>query len=273
MGRHSAPVVRHIRPQLTRSPSLILLIAAMALAGLSATVAIAKAVAPEVHPRGAFSSATPAPADPLPDEVMIEHLTGTVLSRSARQVEQAAAQEAQAVAETRAAEEAAVAAEQAAAEQAAAEAAAVVEAEQAEATPEPAEGVAVEPPAPPVAGGVAVISNSAGPVSARAQAAADAVVSNVPGAMGITIGGTRASAADPGGHPAGNALDYMVGGDSALGDAIVAYHIANWSALGVDYIIWQQQYLSSPDGAWEWMEDRGSPTANHYDHPHVNYVP
>ncbi len=126
-------------------------------------------------------------------------------------------------------------------------------------------------PAGPVTTAVAQISNSAGPVTGRAQAAANAVVSNVPGAAGITIGGTRASAADPGGHPSGRALDYMVGSNAGLGDAIVAYHVANWDALGVDYIIWQQRMLSSPGGSWSYMEDRGSPTANHMDHPHVNY--
>jgi hypothetical protein len=131
--------------------------------------------------------------------------------------------------------------------------------------------------APAVAGttvtATAKITNSAGPVSARAQAAANAVVSNVPGAQGITIGGTRASAADPSGHPSGNALDYMVGSNSGLGDAIVEYHIAHWDELGVEYIIWQQRMLSSPGGSWKGMEDRGSATANHMDHPHVNYRP
>ncbi|MCZ2838965.1 hypothetical protein O2V61_16200, partial [Modestobacter sp. VKM Ac-2985] len=118
---------------------------------------------------------------------------------------------------------------------------------------------------------VAQITNSAGPVQPRAQAAADAVVTNVPGAAGITIGGTRASATDPNGHPSGLALDYMVMSDAALGDAIVAYHIAHWDELGVDYIIWQQRILSSPNGSWKPMADRGSVTANHFDHPHVNY--
>jgi hypothetical protein len=268
---------RHARPRPQRSPHLIILVAAIALAGLSATVAIAQTVAPVFHPRGATSALSPSIADPLiPDQRMIQHLGDSVLSRSAREAEQVQASEAQAAAEQAAVEQAAAEqaeAERIAAEQAEAEQAALVEAEQADALPEPVEEVAAEAPVPPAAGGVAVISNSAGPVSTRAQAAADLVVSNVPGAMGITIGGTRSSAVDPTGHPSGNALDYMVGGDSALGDAIVAYHIANWSALGVHYIIWQQQYLSSPDGAWEWMEDRGSTTANHYDHPHVNYLP
>ncbi|MCZ2820252.1 LysM domain-containing protein [Modestobacter sp. VKM Ac-2977] len=118
---------------------------------------------------------------------------------------------------------------------------------------------------------VASITNNAGPVQPRAAAAANAVVSNVPGAAGITIGGTRPSAADPGGHPSGLALDYMVLSDTALGDAIVQYHVANWDALGVEYIIWHQRMLSSPTGSWSPMADRGSATANHMDHPHVNY--
>jgi LysM repeat protein len=115
------------------------------------------------------------------------------------------------------------------------------------------------------------ITNSAGAVKPQAQAAADAVVSNVPGADGITLGGTRASAVDPGGHPSGLAVDYMVLKDAALGDAIVAYHLAHWDELGVDYIIWQQKILTSPTGSWKQMEDRGSVTANHRDHVHVNY--
>jgi hypothetical protein len=98
------------------------------------------------------------------------------------------------------------------------------------------------------------------------------VVSNVPGAAGITLGGTRASATDPHGHPSGLALDYMVLSDSALGDAIVQYHRDHWAELGVEYLIWQQRYLGSPDGSWEPMSDRGSATANHMDHVHVNYV-
>ncbi len=125
--------------------------------------------------------------------------------------------------------------------------------------------------AAPAATATASITNSAGAVAPQAQAAADRVVSEVPGADSITIGGTRASAADPNGHPAGLALDYMVGSDAALGDAIVAFHIAHWDELGVEYVIWEQRILTSPDGVWKAMADRGSATANHMDHPHVNY--
>lgn len=117
----------------------------------------------------------------------------------------------------------------------------------------------------------AIITNSAGPVAPQAQLAANEVFANVLGASLITIGGTRASAKDPDGHPAGKALDYMVLSDAALGDAIVRYHIEHWARLGVEYIIWQQRIMHSAGGAWESMGDRGSATANHYDHVHVNY--
>lgn len=117
----------------------------------------------------------------------------------------------------------------------------------------------------------APIANSAGPVSSNTRLAANTIFTNVPGAQLITIGGTRASARDPHGHPSGNALDYMVLSDAALGDAIAQYNIDNWDILGVEYIIWQQRILTAPDGSWEWMADRGSITQNHYDHVHVNY--
>ncbi|MGY1679154.1 LysM peptidoglycan-binding domain-containing protein [Geodermatophilus sp. SYSU D01176] len=132
--------------------------------------------------------------------------------------------------------------------------------------------VAAPAAAPAATSATASISNSAGDVAPQVQAAANRVVSEVPGADSITIGGTRASAADPNGHPSGLALDYMVGSDSALGDAIVAFHIAHWDELGVEYVIWQQRILTSPTGAWKAMADRGSATANHMDHPHVNYL-
>jgi hypothetical protein len=119
---------------------------------------------------------------------------------------------------------------------------------------------------------IAHITNSAGDVRPQVQAAANAVVSNVPGVSGLTLGGTRSSATDPHGHPSGLALDYMVLSDSSLGDAIVQYHRDHWSELGVEYLIWQQRYLASPGGSWEPMSDRGSATANHMDHVHVNYV-
>src|SRR3954452_22405830 len=139
------------------------------------------------------------------------------------------------------------------------------------AAPPPAAAPAPAAKATKATKAVARISNSAGNVKPRAQAAADAVVANVPGTAGITIGGTRASAVDPHGHPSGLALDYMVTRDAALGNAVVRYHLDHWNELGVEYIIWQQKILTSPTGSWKQMEIRGSATANHMDHVHVNY--
>ena len=203
----------------------------------------------------------------------LESLRDLAASRSTREAEETAAQQAQAAADQaeldrRKAEEEAAARAAAEAEAAARAAEAAKAAEAAEAAEA---GRAADPATGTAATMVARISNTAGPVKPQAQAAANAVVSNVPGARGITIGGTRPSAADPGGHPSGLALDYMVNSDVATGNAIVDYHIANWEALGVEYVIYRQRMLSSPGGSWKQMEDRGSPTQNHMDHPHVNY--
>ena len=212
----------------------------------------------------------------------LDPLEDLVASRSSRQAAESAAQESQAAADRAELEKQKAEAEKKAAAKAAAaaEAEKAAEAAAAEAPEGPEERAAGEAPAgapeaeaPSSTAGAAIarISNTSGPVTGATQAAANAVVSNVPGAGSITLGGTRASAADPGGHPSGRALDYMVMSDSALGNAIVQYHIANWDALGVDYLIWQQRYLGSPGGSWSAMDDRGSPTANHFDHVHVNY--
>jgi hypothetical protein len=235
-------------------------------------------------------TAATGPADGRENLDPLEQLAA---SRDTRETEQAAAQqtqvaadraaldrrkaeaadraEAEAAARTaaEAAEAAAASTAASAATEAAAEASAQPPAEEAAA---PAPAVEASPATTAVPGNrSARISNSAGAVRPQVQTAADAVVSNVPGAGGLTLGGTRASATDPHGHPSGLALDYMVLSDAALGDAIVQYHIAHWDELGVDYLIWQQRMLASPSGSWEHMADRGGTTANHMDHVHVNY--
>jgi murein DD-endopeptidase MepM/ murein hydrolase activator NlpD len=97
--------------------------------------------------------------------------------------------------------------------------------------------------------------------------------------FGITaVGGWRASANDPNGHPAGLAADFMVpltAGGRAQGDALAAYAISNAAALKVDYIIWKQQIWAGNRAAegWRPMADRDSPTANHFDHVHINVLP
>lgn len=81
--------------------------------------------------------------------------------------------------------------------------------------------------------------------------------------------GSRSNKSD---HPHGNALDFMVGGNAPLGNKIAGYFISNRKQLGVKYVIWKQRIASASSG-WKWrkMEDRGSSTANHMDHPHVSF--
>lgn len=87
-----------------------------------------------------------------------------------------------------------------------------------------------------------------------------------------TIGGYRASATDMNGHPAGRALDFMTS-SFAQGDALMRDIIKLQGPLDAEYAIWKQRITggSRPWGTWSPMEDRGSATANHMDHVHLNF--
>jgi hypothetical protein len=83
-----------------------------------------------------------------------------------------------------------------------------------------------------------------------------------------TFGGVRPG--DDGEHGTGQALDIMIT-DSSTGDQVAEWVRSHASELGVSYVIWSQHIWSvdrSTEG-WRPMEDRGSVTANHYDHVHV----
>ncbi len=70
-------------------------------------------------------------------------------------------------------------------------------------------------------------------------------------------------------HAQGLAIDIMVSGEH--GWEVAEFVRANYAALGVSYIIYSQHIWSverSGEG-WRSMSDRGSTTANHYDHVHV----
>ena len=70
-------------------------------------------------------------------------------------------------------------------------------------------------------------------------------------------------------HSDGRAVDIMVSGD--LGWQVADYLRANSSALGLYDIIYSQRIWTAQRSAegWRAMSDRGSVTANHYDHVHV----
>jgi hypothetical protein len=70
-------------------------------------------------------------------------------------------------------------------------------------------------------------------------------------------------------HAQGIAVDIMVSGEE--GWKVAEFVRANYSELGVSYVIYSQNIWSverSGEG-WRGMSDRGSTTANHYDHVHV----
>lgn len=93
-----------------------------------------------------------------------------------------------------------------------------------------------------------------------------AVANAVRAEFGTTnIGGYRAG--DPGDHGSGHAVDIMC--STSQGDAIAAYLQSRAGELGIKYLIWKQRRWA-PGGSWVFMADRGSATANHYDHVHVS---
>jgi endonuclease/exonuclease/phosphatase family metal-dependent hydrolase len=89
-----------------------------------------------------------------------------------------------------------------------------------------------------------------------------------------TVGGYRASATDPAGHPAGLAADFMTA-SKQQGDRLAAYAAGHAGQLGIDYVIWWQRIWSAARASegWRPMPDRGSATENHKDHVHINVKP
>ncbi len=75
---------------------------------------------------------------------------------------------------------------------------------------------------------------------------------------------------DGGYHGSGRAVDVMVSGQ--LGWDVANWVRANAGSLGVSEVIYSQRIWTvqrSGEG-WRWMSDRGSNTANHYDHVHIS---
>lgn len=73
-----------------------------------------------------------------------------------------------------------------------------------------------------------------------------------------------------GDHGAGRAIDIMVSG--GLGYQVADFVREHYDALGVTYVIYAQRIWSVERGGegWRGMSNRGSTTANHYDHVHVS---
>ena len=82
-----------------------------------------------------------------------------------------------------------------------------------------------------------------------------------------SYGGLRGSGDE---HGSGHAIDIMIP-SSSVGTQIANWVRANAGALGVSQVIWSQHIWTVQRGGegWRSMSDRGSATANHYDHVHV----
>jgi uncharacterized protein YraI len=124
------------------------------------------------------------------------------------------------------------------------------------------------PAAPDVSGAACPISSS---IESHLTSNARAVYRAVCAAYGGSVssfGGYRAG--DSGDHGSGRAVDIMVSGDP--GWTIARFVQAHASELDVSYVIYQQKIwlAGNPTSQWKAMEDRGSTTANHYDHVHVS---
>ena len=102
-------------------------------------------------------------------------------------------------------------------------------------------------------------------VSSNIAAIHQAVCANWPQ---ITTYGTLR--ADSGDHGSGRAADIMVSGSTAW--QVAEFLRANAGSFGLNYVIHAQKIWSVDRAGegWRYMEDRGSTTANHYDHVHVS---
>lgn len=122
-----------------------------------------------------------------------------------------------------------------------------------------------EEPAGPTLGGACTNGTTAGGAGINIQKVHAAVCANWPSIT--TYGTLRGGGGD---HPLGRAVDIMVSG--ATGWDVAEFVRANAAALGVNYVIYSQKIWSVQRSAegWRSMEDRGSVTANHYDHVHVS---
>jgi hypothetical protein len=134
--------------------------------------------------------------------------------------------------------------------------------------PEPAAEASAEAAPAPAAGGIssAACSHGSGPESGLTYDAVEvyrAVCALFPGVS--AYGGYSPR----GEHYDGRAIDIMVSG--SYGQQIADWLVANAGSLQVRDVIYSQR-IWTPERAgegWRYMEDRGSTTANHYDHVHV----
>ena len=75
-------------------------------------------------------------------------------------------------------------------------------------------------------------------------------------------------------HPEGRAVDLMIprwdtDEGKKFGDEVLDYFRSNAKQFNIEYFIWRQQFIPAEGDDGYTMNDRGSPTQNHYDHVHI----
>jgi uncharacterized protein YraI len=115
------------------------------------------------------------------------------------------------------------------------------------------------------------VAVSGGPVLSHVQTYANAVCSAT-GACSIST--------YEGHHPTRDrALDTLVSSaygsypsdGNYLGDRVAQMTLNQWNSYRTWYVIWKQRINYNDGMGWQWMEDRGSITQNHYDHVHTSF--
>ncbi|QRP43344.1 hypothetical protein [Amycolatopsis sp. FDAARGOS 1241] len=124
-----------------------------------------------------------------------------------------------------------------------------------------------KPPAPVTVQQTLSAGKACSSTLAGAQPNAAQVGNHILTKFKVSSVGGRAGRSGASDHPAGLALDFMV--DTPTGNVLADYVLAHQSQFGVTYVIWRQRI--NLGSGWKPMEDRGSPTANHFDHVHVSF--
>ncbi|MBD3948338.1 LysM peptidoglycan-binding domain-containing protein [Tuanshanicoccus lijuaniae] len=133
---------------------------------------------------------------------------------------------------------------------------------------EPVEAEPIE--AEPVEPVALVAAPTTNPANAGLKPHVAAFKDEVAAAFGISSFSTYRPG-DPGDHGKGLAVDFMVPVGSSLGDAVAQYAVNQIGSGKVSYVIWKQKIYGTWNHSWQDMEDRGSVTANHFDHVHVSF--
>jgi hypothetical protein len=115
------------------------------------------------------------------------------------------------------------------------------------------------------------VAVSGGPVLSHVQSYANAVCSATGACSISTYEGhhpTRDRALDT---LVSSAYGYYPSDGNYLGDRVAQMTLNQWSSYRIWYVIWKQRINYNDGAGWQWMEDRGSITQNHYDHVHTSF--